>query len=98
VLALGVLKNWIDDGELLAVRVGARRVRVRESDLAAFLAASRRRHEQLEADDPWAPVYIAAKAALGATRRQDRAALERAISQLADAAREIASEPVGRRE
>jgi excisionase family DNA binding protein len=37
----GVLKNWIDDGALAAVRVGARRVRVRRIDLDAYLAAGR---------------------------------------------------------
>jgi excisionase family DNA binding protein len=33
------IRNWIDRGELPAVRVGARRVRVREHDLDALLAA-----------------------------------------------------------
>jgi excisionase family DNA binding protein len=33
------VRNWIDRGELSAVRVGARRVRVRTSDLDAFIAA-----------------------------------------------------------
>ena len=33
------VRNWIDRGELAAVRVGTRRVRVRQSDLDAFLAA-----------------------------------------------------------
>jgi excisionase family DNA binding protein len=31
------VRNWIDRGELRAVRVGARRVRVRRADLDAFL-------------------------------------------------------------
>jgi excisionase family DNA binding protein len=34
------IRNWIDRGELPAVRVGSRRVRVRRSDLDAFLEAS----------------------------------------------------------
>lgn len=34
------VRNWIDRGELPAVRVGSRRVRVRRSDLEAFLEAS----------------------------------------------------------
>jgi excisionase family DNA binding protein len=34
------VRNWIDRGQLAAVRVGSRRVRVRESDLADFLDAS----------------------------------------------------------
>jgi excisionase family DNA binding protein len=33
------IRNMIDRGELAAVRVGARRVRVRRSDLDRFLAA-----------------------------------------------------------
>lgn len=37
-----VLKNIIDRGELPAVRVGARRVRVQRSDLDAFLSEGRR--------------------------------------------------------
>ena len=35
------VRNWIDDGALAAVRVGARRVRVRRIDLDAYLAAGR---------------------------------------------------------
>ena len=31
------IRNWIDQGSLPAVRVGPRRVRVRQSDLDAFL-------------------------------------------------------------
>ena len=33
------VRNWIDRGELPAVRVGERRVRIRQSDLDEFLAA-----------------------------------------------------------
>jgi excisionase family DNA binding protein len=42
------VRNWIDRGELSAVRVGSRRVRVKESDLYAFLAAGQ---DQAEADE-----------------------------------------------
>jgi excisionase family DNA binding protein len=34
------VRNWIDRGELPAIRVGARRVRVRQADLEAFIAES----------------------------------------------------------
>ncbi len=33
------VRNWIDRGELAAVRLGARRVRVRQSELDRFIAA-----------------------------------------------------------
>ena len=71
--------------------LGARRVRVRESDLDAFIADSAIRREQLEAGDPRAKAMEAAKDATVAVRSQDRDALDRAISTLADAAREIPS-------
>lgn len=35
------VRNWIDRGELAALRVGSRRVRVRRIDLDAYSAASR---------------------------------------------------------
>jgi excisionase family DNA binding protein len=34
------VRNWIDRGELQAVRVGSRRVRVRREDLDRFITAS----------------------------------------------------------
>jgi excisionase family DNA binding protein len=34
------VRNWIDRGELSAIRVGPRRVRVRASELERFIAAS----------------------------------------------------------
>jgi excisionase family DNA binding protein len=34
------VRNWIDRGELAAIRLGARRVRVRASELERFIAAS----------------------------------------------------------
>jgi excisionase family DNA binding protein len=34
------VRNWIDIGELTAIRVGGRRVRISQDDLDAFLAAS----------------------------------------------------------
>jgi excisionase family DNA binding protein len=41
VRAQTVLKNMIDRGDLPAVRVGTRRVRVRRADLDAFLVAKK---------------------------------------------------------
>jgi excisionase family DNA binding protein len=34
------VRNWIDRGELVGVRLGSRRVRVRESDLGQFVSAA----------------------------------------------------------
>ena len=45
------VRNWIDRGELHAIRVGPRRIRVRRSDLDEFIAAgTTARLSQSEAD------------------------------------------------
>ena len=82
------IRNMIDRGELGAVRVGQRRVRVRQSQLDAFLAAGESSPQPGEAN-PWQAVNEAASAVAAAVRAQDRDALDQAISRLADAAREI---------
>jgi len=56
----------------------------------AFLAAGESSPQPAEAD-PWQAVSEAASAVAAAVRAQDRDALDRAISALADAAREIPS-------
>jgi len=80
----------IDRGELGHVRVGQRRVRIRQSPLDAFLAAGESSLQPPEAN-PWQAVNEAANALAAAVRAPDRDALEEAISALADAAREIPS-------
>jgi excisionase family DNA binding protein len=85
------VRNWIDAGDLPAVWVGARRVRVRQSDLDAFLAASPARRLYFSGDDGWRAVSEAARAVTAAVRGKDREALERAIGSLADAAQQIPS-------
>lgn len=80
------VRNWIDQGELPAVWAGARRVRVRASDLDAFLAAIPARRLQLEKGDPWRPVSQAVRAVSRAVRQQDRDALTGAIAELQSAA------------
>jgi DNA-directed RNA polymerase specialized sigma24 family protein len=80
----------IDRRELGHVRVGQRRVRVRQSQLDAFLAAGES-DPQPAAPSPWQEVSEAASTVVAAVRAQDRDALDRAIARLTDAARVLAS-------
>jgi excisionase family DNA binding protein len=84
------VRNMIDRGELGHVRDGQRRVRVRQSQLDAFLAAGES-SPQLAEVNPWQAVSEASSAVVAAVKAQDRDALDRAISALADAARDIPS-------
>ena len=72
------VRNMIDRGELGHVRAGQRRVRVRQSQLDAFLAAGES-GPQPPGANPWQAVSEAATAVTGAVREQNREALERAI-------------------
>ena len=89
------IRNMIERGELGHVRVGQRRVRVRQSQLDAFLAAGESSPQSAEAN-PWQAVSEAASTVAAAARMQDRDALDQAISRLADAAGEITSGPIVR--
>jgi excisionase family DNA binding protein len=82
------VRNMIDRGELGHVRVGQRRVRVRQSQLNAFRAAGES-DPQPPGGDPWLIVREAATAVTAAVREKDREALEHAIASLADAAQQI---------
>ena len=73
--------NMIDRGELGHVRVGQRRVRVRQSQLDSFLAAGESSTQLAEAN-PWQAVSEASSAVVAAVNAQDRDALDRAISTL----------------
>jgi excisionase family DNA binding protein len=84
------VRNWIDRGELPAVRVGARRVRVRQSQLDDFLAAGE--IGTPPEGDSWQPVRDALAAAAAAVDGRNRARLDEAISELADAARGLPGE------
>ena len=87
------VRNMIDRGEMGAVRVGGRRVRLRQSQLDAFLAAGEMTHEPGVSaaagldKDAWRGVREAADALAAAVHAQDRDALEQALSALASAAR-----------
>ena len=72
------------------VRVGQRRVQVRQSQLDAFLAAGES-GPRAAGPNFWQEVSEAASTVVDAVRAQDRDALDRAISRLTDAAQEIPS-------
>jgi hypothetical protein len=82
----------IDRGELGAVRVGQRRLRIRRSQLEAFLAAGEMTPEAEPAaadggnEDRWLRVREAASAVANAAEAQDRDDLDQAMSALTDAA------------
>ncbi|MGN6171104.1 MAG: helix-turn-helix domain-containing protein [Solirubrobacteraceae bacterium] len=84
------IRNMIDRGELGWVRVGPRRVRIRQSRLDAFLAAGEANPQAAEAD-PWQAVSDAVSVVTAAVRAQDRVPLDQAISGPADAAQDIPS-------
>ncbi len=84
------VRNMLDRGELGHVRVGRRRVRIRQSQLDAFLAAGES-SPQSAGPDPWRPISEAISAVDAAVKRQDRDALDRAITRLIEAAHGIPS-------
>jgi excisionase family DNA binding protein len=85
------VRNMIIRGDLGAVRVGPRRVRIRQSQLDAFLAPNEAEPEAADdADvDPWRRVREAASAVTTAVEAQDREALEQALSAVTEAARRL---------
>jgi Helix-turn-helix domain len=86
------LKNMIDRGDLPAIRVGSRRVRVQRSDLDAFLAQGRRLTQR-------SPTRIDFDDALGAAnkaiRSRDGASAAAALRVLSQAALLLATEIEG---
>jgi excisionase family DNA binding protein len=82
------IRNYIDAGTLPAVRVGGRRMRIRQSALEDFIAAG----ESVAAPHQSRPLVDLANAVAESTAAlsgQDRAELARAFNALADAAREL---------
>lgn len=83
------VRNMIDRGELPALRVGSRRVRIARADLDAFLGQRRRlsgRSERRVAYDG------ALETAAKALRSKDTALAARALRDLSDAALALADE------
>lgn len=96
------VRNWIDRGDLPAVRVGQRRVRVRQSDLDRFLEAGATRTAQ-QAVRSTEAVSDLERQELFAAMESVRAAFDNdRESELADALRALAevttrlAEKVGR--
>jgi excisionase family DNA binding protein len=93
------VRNRIDRGELSAVRVGSRRVRVRTSDLDTFIAAGTTRPPSdgpaPVAEEPaaelWARLGVALADASRTMADEEREGLIGALQELAAAARELAA-------
>jgi len=85
------IRNWIDDGKLPAVRAGNRRVRIREADVDAFIAASSGQAPPAPVDRPWGRLHGALAAATSATAGEDLTKLVEALTELSEAARELAA-------
>jgi len=87
------VRNMIDRRELGAVRVGTRRVRVRQSQLDAFLAAGDMARALTpetaggEDEGRWQAIRKALDAVVAAVDMEDRDALAGAIADLSHAAR-----------
>ena len=83
------VRNMIDRGDLPAIRVGARRVRIERSDLDAFLAQGRRLTQRTD-------TRVAFDDAVGtanrAVRGPDRAKAVEALHSLSKAALALADE------
>jgi excisionase family DNA binding protein len=93
------VRNWIDRGELAAVRLGQRRIRVRESDLTTFIdagtsAAAERSPTASDLVDThgeaWTHVRQTLADANAAAVEGDRGSLIAALNALALAANELA--------
>jgi excisionase family DNA binding protein len=91
------VRNWIDRGELRALSVGSRRVRIRASDLDAFVTpvvAEPPPEPERDREPPgtaeWQRVVTALAECTQVLQEADRERLASALSDLADAARSLA--------
>jgi excisionase family DNA binding protein len=87
------IRNMIDRRELGSVRLGHRRVRIRQSQLAELLAAGEWParavlHEAENEGGPWQSVRTALEAAIRAVNAEDQEALGGALSELVAAVQE----------
>jgi excisionase family DNA binding protein len=97
------VRNWIDRGELEAVRVGARRVRIRQKDLDRFLTTGTRTIADGVKDQPgavavedpvtelWARFGKQMSEVHGSIADEDPAELAAALRSLGDAANSLAA-------
>lgn len=96
------IRNWIDRGELRAVRVGPRRVRIRQSDVDTFLSRAAMPQRESTEETPStpedrpvrdleAPLGSDLAQASAALNSPDRAELVAALTSLADSARSLAA-------
>jgi excisionase family DNA binding protein len=70
------VRNWLIRGELCEVRVGPRRVRIRESDLEAFLAGNRESPPQPEEAPGKVSIKRPAMSGTGSLSIEELAALD----------------------
>lgn len=92
------IRNWLERGELPYIRLGTRRVRIRQSDLDAFIEAGSTPapSEEPPAEEvdegsviAWATFGAAMAEAKGTLERTDRTELVAVLDRLADATRAL---------
>lgn len=94
--------NWIDRGEISAVRLGKRRVRIRQADLDAFIevgstpAVVSTLEPQPEVDEgsitAWATFGAVMTQTAAVLKRADQAEPVRALDSLSEATRSLAEQ------
>ena len=77
------IRNWIDRGELPAIRLGGRRVRIRQADLDEFVALSTAGRKP-DSEEARAALTTALSAAEQARDREDESAAWRRVARAAN--------------